>query len=96
MYVQISSTSHMLLTLEICLQFCSVKANEFWVMNLNDQSGDSSYYQPPIPMYKRLRKVTLLPQKWVDCNCGRATDMRMPCGSLRQSPKRCGQQRSFL
>jgi hypothetical protein len=69
----------MLLTLLICLQFCSVKANEFWVMNLNDQSGDSSYYQPPIPMYKRLRKVNLLPQKRVDCSCGCATNMRMPC-----------------
>jgi hypothetical protein len=48
-------------------------------MNLHDKSGDSSYYQPPIPMYKRLRKVNLLPQKRVDCSCGCATDMRMPC-----------------
>jgi hypothetical protein len=69
----------MLLTLEMYLQIYSVKANEFWVMNLNDQSGDLMYYQPPIPIYKRLRKVTLLPQKRVDCNCGCATDMRMPC-----------------
>jgi hypothetical protein len=48
-------------------------------MNLHDQSGDSSYYLPPIPMYKRLRKVNLLPHKRVDCSCGCATDMRMPC-----------------
>jgi hypothetical protein len=48
-------------------------------MNLHDQSGDSSNYLPPIPMYKRLRKVNLLPHKRVDCSCGCATDMRMPC-----------------
>jgi hypothetical protein len=48
-------------------------------MNLNDQSGNSSYYPPPIPVYKRLRKVTLLHQNRVDCSCGCATDMRMPC-----------------
>jgi hypothetical protein len=48
-------------------------------MNLHDKSGDSLYYQPPIPMYKRLRKVNFLPQKRVDCSCGCATDMRMPC-----------------